>query len=60
MIAKLNAETNRMLAQPDVRGAPRTRGAELLPGPPETLGTLIETDLARWRKLIADAKLSLE
>jgi tripartite-type tricarboxylate transporter receptor subunit TctC len=60
VIAKLNAETNRMLAQPDVKARLEREGAELLPGPPETLGTLIETDLARWKKLIADAKLSLE
>jgi tripartite-type tricarboxylate transporter receptor subunit TctC len=60
VIAKLNAETNRMLAQPDVKARLEREGAELLAGPPETLGTLIEADLARWKKLIADAKLSLE
>ena len=33
------------------------RLAELIPGSPEKLGTLIESDLANWKKLIADAKL---
>ena len=60
VIAKLNAETNRMLAQPDVRARLEREGAEVLPGSPEKLGTLIETDLAKWKKLIVDAKLSLE
>jgi tripartite-type tricarboxylate transporter receptor subunit TctC len=59
-ITKLNAETNRMLARADVKARLEREGAELLPGSPEKLGTLIETDLARWKKLIADSKLSLE
>jgi tripartite-type tricarboxylate transporter receptor subunit TctC len=60
VIAKLNAEVNRVLAQPDVKARLEREGAELIPGQPEKLGTLIETDLASWKKLIVDAKLSLE
>jgi len=51
---------NRVLAQPDVKARLEREGAELIPGPPERLGTLIETDLASWKKLIVDARLSLE
>ncbi len=60
VVAKLNAEVNRVLAQPDVKARLEREGAELIPGPPERLGMLIETDLASWKKLIVDAKLSLE
>ncbi len=60
VIAKLNVEMNRVLAQPDVKARLEREGAELIPGTPEKLGTLIETDLASWKKLIVDAKLSLE
>ena len=60
VIAKLNADVNRVLAQPDVKARLEREGAELIPGPPERLGTLIETDLASWKKLIVDARLSLE
>jgi tripartite-type tricarboxylate transporter receptor subunit TctC len=59
-IAKLNAETQKVLAQPDVRARLEREGAELIPGPPERLGSLIERDLAGWKKLIADAKLVFE
>jgi tripartite-type tricarboxylate transporter receptor subunit TctC len=60
IIAKLNAEVNRVLAQQDVRERLEREGAEIVVGPPERLGTIIETDLAGWKKLIADAKLPLE
>ncbi len=60
VIAKLNAEVNRVLALPDVKARLEREGAEVIPGAPERLGMLIETDLAKWKKLIVDAKLSLE
>ena len=60
IIAKLNAEVNRVLAQQDVRERLEREGAEIVAGPPERLGTIIEADLASWKKLIADAKLQLE
>lgn len=60
VIATLNAETQRVLAQPEVKERLEREGAELIPGPPERLGTLIEVDLASWKKLITDARLSFE
>jgi tripartite-type tricarboxylate transporter receptor subunit TctC len=60
IIAKLNAEVNRVLAQQDVRERLEREGAEIIAGPPERLGTIIEADLASWKKLIVDAKLQLE
>ena len=57
VITKLNVEINRVLARPEVRARLEREGAELIPGSPEKLGTLIESDLANWKKLIADAKL---
>jgi len=60
VVAKLNAEMQKVLAQPDVRDRLEREGAEVIPGPPHRLGTLIEGDLAHWKKLIVDAKLSFE
>ena len=60
VIARINAETLKILAQPDVRERLEREGAELIPGPPERLAALIEGDLANWKKLIAEAKLSFE
>ena len=59
-IARLAAEVRRILAQPDVRERLEREGAELTSGPPDQLGTIIERDLAHWKKLIVEAKLSFE
>ena len=60
VVAKLNAEVTKILAQPDIRERLEREGAELIPGPPGRLGTLIETDLVSWKKLITEARLQLE
>ena len=60
VVARINADVQKLLAQPDVRERLEKEGAELIPGPPERLGTLIENDLANWKKLIVEAKLSFE
>jgi tripartite-type tricarboxylate transporter receptor subunit TctC len=59
-IARLNAETRRVLAQPDVRERLEREGAELIPGDPADLGALIANDLASWKKLITEARLTFE
>jgi tripartite-type tricarboxylate transporter receptor subunit TctC len=60
IIARLNAEMNGVLAQPDARERLGKEGAEIIAGPPERLGSIIEADLAAWKKLIAEAKLLLD
>jgi tripartite-type tricarboxylate transporter receptor subunit TctC len=60
IVARLNADVQRILAQPEVRERLEREGVEIMSGPPERLGTLIETDLATWKKLIVDAKITLE
>jgi len=60
VIAKLNAEVNQVLAQPDVKERLAREGAEIVAGPPELLGSIVRTDLEGWKKLIVEAKLSLE
>jgi tripartite-type tricarboxylate transporter receptor subunit TctC len=59
IVARLNAETQKVLAQPDVRERLEKEGAELIPGSPRDLGAIIEADLRAWKKLIADARLQL-
>ena len=60
IVVRLNAESQKALAQPDVRARLDAEGAEIIAGPPERLGALIQSDLDRWKKLIADAKLQLD
>ena len=60
IVTRLNAEVTKMLAQPEMRERLEREGAELTPGTPERLGALIETDLVRWKKLVAEAKVELD
>ncbi|MBE7522434.1 MAG: tripartite tricarboxylate transporter substrate binding protein [Burkholderiales bacterium] len=59
-IARIAAEVQRVLAQPDVRERLEREGAELIPGEPAALGALIAKDLANWKKLVADARLTFQ
>jgi tripartite-type tricarboxylate transporter receptor subunit TctC len=59
-IARLAAEVKHVLAQPDVRERLEREGAELIPGEPAELGALIARDLASWKKLITEARLTFE
>jgi tripartite-type tricarboxylate transporter receptor subunit TctC len=60
IVARLNADMQKVLAQPEVRERLEREGAELVPGTPEQLGAIIEHDLRHWKKLIVEAKLSFE
>lgn len=60
IVGKLNAQVARLLAQPEVRTRLEREGVEIVAGSPDKLGAIIETDLAGWRKLIADFGLRFE
>jgi tripartite-type tricarboxylate transporter receptor subunit TctC len=60
IVLKLNAEVSRVLGETDLRDRLEREGSELVIGPPEQLAVIIDADLARWRKLIAETKLRLD
>jgi tripartite-type tricarboxylate transporter receptor subunit TctC len=60
IVDRLNAVTRTVLAQPDLRDRLVQEGADVVADRPERLAELIESDLARWKKLIADAGLTLD
>ena len=60
VVDKLNAETRAVLAQPEVRERLEREGADVIADAPERLASLIEADLARWKKLIVEAGLTLD
>jgi len=60
IIDRLNAATRAVLAQPDLRDRLVQEGADVVADRPERLAELIEADLARWKKLVADAGLTLD
>ena len=60
VINRINNEVQKILALPEVKERLEREGAELIPGPPDRLGTLIESDLNHWKKLIADGNLRFD
>jgi tripartite-type tricarboxylate transporter receptor subunit TctC len=59
-IKRINEELNTVLAMPDVRELLGREGAMPRPGTSEAFGTLVRTELARWEKLIKDAKIQVD
>ena len=45
---------------PEVRDQLAAQGLTIQTGTPEQLGMLLRADLARWRKVIADAKITAD
>ena len=60
IVDRLNSATRTVLAQPPLRDRLVQEGADVVADRPERLAELIEADLARWKKLIADAGLILD
>jgi tripartite-type tricarboxylate transporter receptor subunit TctC len=55
VIAKLNAEFNKALAQPDLRKKLGDQGADPVGGTAEQFATLIKQDVVRWGKVVKDS-----
>lgn len=55
IIRKLNTEVVRILRQAEVREWLAARSIEAVGSSPEDFGALIEADIAKWAKVIADA-----
>jgi tripartite-type tricarboxylate transporter receptor subunit TctC len=51
IIAKVNADVERVLALPDVKEKAVTLGYRLVGGPPEQLATFLRDDIAKWAAL---------
>jgi tripartite-type tricarboxylate transporter receptor subunit TctC len=60
VIMKLNAEIGLILRLPDVSDSLRKQGLEPVTGSPEQFGQLIRADLARWARVVKDARISAD
>jgi len=60
IVQRLNAEMSKIVAQPEIREQFARFDYEPMGGSPEQLATLIETDTARWRKIVKDTKFMAE
>ena len=60
VIARLHQDLSAVLAMPEVREQLAAQGMAIQTGTPEQLGALLRADLARWRKVITDAKITAD
>ena len=54
-VAKLNAELNRVLAMADMKERFARQGTEVRTGTPESLGTWLRNEQARWAKVVKES-----
>ena len=60
LVARLNADVNAVMALPDLRDNLLKQGLIPVTSTPEALAALVKADLARWAKVIADAKITVD
>jgi tripartite-type tricarboxylate transporter receptor subunit TctC len=60
IIAKLNAEFDSMLAQPDVKEAMSKQGVDPVIDAPERLDTLLKNELKLWSQVVSRGKIVLD
>ena len=57
IVARLNAEIAKVLAQPDVRDKLAAAGVTARASTPEELARLLAADMLKWKRVIDDAKI---
>ena len=60
VIAKLNAALNQVLADKETIARIEGHGADVEPSTPEQLAELVKSDLARWKRVVQQAKLQAD
>lgn len=60
IIAKLNAEFNRILKEPDVQKAIADTGSQAGGGTPEEFGAFIKSETAKWAQVIKAGNIQLQ
>jgi tripartite-type tricarboxylate transporter receptor subunit TctC len=60
IVGKLSAETARIVKLPDVNKRISELGAEPVGGTPQEYAAFIQSEIAKWRKVIKDAGVKLE
>jgi tripartite-type tricarboxylate transporter receptor subunit TctC len=60
LVSLLNAEVNAILRDGEVRDSLAKQGMNLVPGTPDDLARMIDTDLERWTRIIRAAKITAD
>jgi len=57
VVARLNADVNALLQQPEIREQLAKQGMNAVGGSPERFGDMVRRELARWPRVVAGAKI---
>jgi tripartite-type tricarboxylate transporter receptor subunit TctC len=60
VITRLNADLNTLLQQPEIREQLARQGMNPAGGSPDRFGGWIRSELARWSRVVAAAKIKLD
>ena len=60
IVARLNAEVNKVLAMPDIREKISAGGATAVGGTSEEFAAFVRADYAKWGKIARDANIKIE
>ncbi|HEY0825080.1 MAG TPA: tripartite tricarboxylate transporter substrate-binding protein, partial [Ramlibacter sp.] len=60
VVAKLNADINKALKDPELARKLGAQGADILGGSPEEFAKLIRDDLVRWGKAVKDSGAKID
>jgi len=60
VLARINAETVRVMALPDVKEKLSSLGLEVGTGTPEALGTFMQAETAKWAKVVKESGAKLD
>ena len=60
VVAKLNKSINDVLADKDVIKRMEDHGADVETSTPEQLGSLVKTELAKWKNVVVKAKITMD
>ncbi|MBT9505150.1 tripartite tricarboxylate transporter substrate binding protein [Rhodoferax sp.] len=60
VLARINAETVRVMSLPDVREKLTTLGLDVKPGSPEALAAYIQSETAKWAKVVKESGAKLD
>ncbi len=60
IVARLNAEVQKIMRSPEIQKRLETEGAKFIPMSPEQFANFQKAELAKWAKTIKDANIKVE
>lgn len=60
LVNRINADMNDLIRLPEVRAAMAKLGMDAAGGPPDRLGSLVKSELARWDRVVKAAKIEAD